>query len=451
MGLGSVRYVDLQDFQISFSPGLEEFLHSRSQVASTVLSGPNNQGKSLVLKMLRAMLGDRSYLIGCNRFYHIDVLRSRQIDEYEYRTDFDAHMRSLLTSRQNTEENRFNLEQIFTELTDLERDKLLTACGDMLGNRLEMKPVMEGNILSPYYIDMDGENLRYGSTGTRLLLTLVGICMSPRYNTVLIDEPELGLSPRIQAKLASYLFHETLRSEFFPNLQCVYVSTHSHIFIDRHVLTNNFYVSKDKTEITITPLASVSDLHALQFNMLGNDLSALFLPSAIVIVEGQTDYRFINRMLKLHLPNERVTVLCGRKDSRAGESEIPEQVHLLSRALGDLSRSPYQERIFPIFDSEHDPKNVYKCTKQGIPIHNIVIWEKNGIEYYYPKDILCDLFSCSEFELERLTTSPKVIVGSIEYDKTELCEHVVDRLSVNSHIHDEVQKKLLTRLAQILT
>lgn len=44
---------------------------------------------------------------------------------------------------------------------------------------------------------MDGENLRYGSSGTRLLLTLLGILLDERFTTVLIDEPELGLSVRI--------------------------------------------------------------------------------------------------------------------------------------------------------------------------------------------------------------------------------------------------------------
>ncbi len=47
------------------------------------------------------------------------------------------------------------------------------------------------------YVDMDGQNLSVGSTGTRLLMTILGLCMDPAFESILIDEPELGLGPKI--------------------------------------------------------------------------------------------------------------------------------------------------------------------------------------------------------------------------------------------------------------
>jgi hypothetical protein len=45
------------------------------------------------------------------------------------------------------------------------------------------------------YIDVAGQNLSVGSTGIRLLVTVLGLCMDEVFHTILIDEPELGLGP----------------------------------------------------------------------------------------------------------------------------------------------------------------------------------------------------------------------------------------------------------------
>ena len=59
------------------------------------------------------------------------------------------------------------------------------------------------NRVSPFTVSMDGENLRYGSSGTRLLLTLLGILLDERFSTILLDEPEIGLSPRTEIRVGT--------------------------------------------------------------------------------------------------------------------------------------------------------------------------------------------------------------------------------------------------------
>lgn len=447
MGMGCVPYSSLQDFQISFSPSIEKFLSSRSSEATTVLSGPNNQGKSLLLKMSRAQLGERSYLVGCSRFYHVNQLRSREVDEYARYSDYDNYMQSLMTSQQNSEENSFNLEQVLVELSDTQRDKLFDVCGQMLGNRFEMRRMVEDNRLSPFYIDMDGENLRFGSLGTRVLLTVVGICMSQRYDTILIDEPELGLSPKIQAQLAHFLYNPAARAEYFPNLRALYVSTHSHILLDRTQWENNHTVTKEDAQITITQVTSASDMQELQFRMLGNDLSTWFMPSCIVIVEGPTDSDYINRVLRVFMPDQRIAVI-----TCTGEGGALSQVHLLNQALGDLSKSPYGQRTCILLDKQHERRNIPRLVKLGIANENIIIWDKNGIEYYYPEDIMCDIFQCGAVQLSHLRfENQRVTVGTIQYDKKDLCKQVIDRLTINSKLNDEVKAKLLSHLAKLIS
>ena len=106
-------------------------------------------------------------------------------------------------------------------------------------------------------------------------------------------------SPRV-------LYDTAQRVKLCPHLKQLYVATHSHIFLDRTTYSNNFVVTKDARHITARPIGSVSNLHQLQFNMLGNELESLFLPSAIVVVEGESDVTFLNKVLELHLPGVRV-------------------------------------------------------------------------------------------------------------------------------------------------
>jgi hypothetical protein len=56
---------------LEFDPPLEDFAKSPSGSASTVLSGGNNSGKSLVLKYLKSTMGKTAYMVGTNRFYHV--------------------------------------------------------------------------------------------------------------------------------------------------------------------------------------------------------------------------------------------------------------------------------------------------------------------------------------------------------------------------------------------
>jgi predicted ATP-dependent endonuclease of OLD family len=158
---------------------------------------------------------------------------------------------------------------------------------------------------------MDGENLRYGSSGTRLLLTLLGILLDERFTTVLIDEPELGLSPHIQTALARFMYKPDLQQQYCPHLHQVYVATHSHLFLDRAAFSNNFAVTKTGSVVSIKPVQSVADLHQLQFKLLGNELESIFLPSAIVIVEGASDVTFMTKVVQLHIPERKVAIVRG--------------------------------------------------------------------------------------------------------------------------------------------
>ena len=431
---GGILYSMISRCAVEFCPPVEEFLSSRNDKLPTVLSGPNNCGKTLLLRQLFALVGHDGYLIACSRFSHVDVLNTRKREEHEHRRYYDNFIHSFHTSHQNSEDNELKLEQVITGLKDAQRDKLFRVCKDLLGNEFSLKRTDPENTFSPFYVDMDGENLRYGSSGTRLLLTLLGILLDERFSVILVDEPELGLSPGIQAVLARYLYDKEHRQQFCPHLRQLYIATHSHLFLDRGVFSNNYAVSKAGNVVSVKPVQSVGDFHHLHFDMLGNELESIFLPSAIVIVEGDSDVTFMTKVAHLHIPDRKVTIV-----RAGGDGGVQNKLNVLREVFGDLAISPYRDRLFVVLDQKHS-LSAARIEKQGVSKGNITVWSKNGIEYYYPEDLVATAFCCDARELAKGSfESDPIEFNGIRKSKKELAQIVTESMTATHPIHTELR------------
>lgn len=428
-------------FDLEVEPGPAEFHGQRATSALTVLSGANNSGKSAFLKGLKQHLGRTAYFMGPVRFYHVHHIGSQPRNENELNELEQQFISMVRQQDQNYETNFLDLSRILVSLTDSQRDKLLALCSDLIGGNFTLRQVDPTNRLSMHYVDIDGTNLGHASTGTRLLMTLLGTCMDTRFSTMLIDEPELGLSPKVQRAFADFLQDPAARREVFPHLANVYLATHSHLFLDRRELTNNFVVIRDGRHLTVQQVGTISELHQLQFNMLGNDLETIFLPAAIVVVEGKTDHRYVERLIELHFPTRRITVISGSGDVKA-------KVHSIRETFGGgLQTSPYRDRLFVVVDSVHDVSLRDGLITMGLPPNHIVIWSENGIEYAYPPSLLADIFSCDEEAIGEMTISGDLVrLRGIELRKVELCERVVARLTAGTALPSEVEEKLIAPL-----
>lgn len=428
--------------EIIFEPTIEALLAEREQAGYTAFSGGNNSGKSLVLKEIKLRLGMNAYLVGPQRFYHIAELATQRFNEQDY-ANWDAQFRSNAANKEyNFEQNFIDLGRILGGLKDVERNQLFELCSALIGNTFTLKKRDEENELSPRYVDMDGQNLATGSTGTRLLMTLLGLCMDKKFDVLLIDEPELGLSPRVQMTLGSFLADPARRREYFPHLKHVLVATHSHLMLDRQNITNNFIVSKKQEVISIRQVVEMSELHHLQFNLLGNSLEALFLPSAFVIVEGKTDKPYIGRLLQIHHPGKNVLVI-------EGQGDVKRVFRTLTTSMGDFWKSPFRPRVFVVLDSVHTVGTRTDLEKMGAVPSNIIEWEGNGIEYVYPRQVLSGIFQCSPEDLNNLEIDDdRVSMNGISRRKSHLCEEVVGSLNASTVLPDELTLKLLNPLAR---
>ena len=437
--LERAHYERIPRFTVEFDPSIDTLIEARRNRLSTVFAGPNNSGKSLILKQILATLGYRTCILTCNRFSAIDVINTQSSHGFdERRQHYDSVVNQLEAGHFHDDQNPRQLEQLIRSLTDAQQDRLFELAGQLLGAKIQMLQTDSNRSrTSPWYVDIDGHSLKYSSSGTRLLFTLLGHLFDDYYQAALIDEPELGLSPRIQAVLAKTLYDQSVREKYFPHLKQVFVVTHSHLFLDRKVLANNHSVSKDGNLVSVKPLESVAELHELQFGMLGNDLDHLYMPAAIVVVEGPCDISFIKRLLALRCPNYRIAIVVAR-----GDGGIPDKIQTLSDGFGSLHTSPYRSRLFAVLDERHSMKRS-ALTRQGVPEENIHVWTKNGIEWYYPKTHVAAAFMCTESDLSGIDLgTEKITVGSITHSKIELANLVVQQLSLTDLLDLELESFL---------
>jgi predicted ATPase len=215
---GGITYTSLRIVNLNFTPTIREFIQLRNSHQVTILSGPNNSGKSLILKLLRKELGTTSTFLPCNRFYHLDQLGQASSSPNQHRQRYANYVTQFYTQKNNMENADFPISEIISQMGNDQRAKLWEIATEMLGERFSMIPIDPENELSPRYIDVNGENLALASSGTRLLLMTVAACLDTNTNVFLIDEPEMGLSPKLQAVLAKFLLTEQVRNKFFPHI-----------------------------------------------------------------------------------------------------------------------------------------------------------------------------------------------------------------------------------------
>jgi len=436
-----VRYDSLLRFNVEFDPEIEALVTSRKDCPSTVFSGPNNSGKSLILKQMLSALDHRACLLTCNRYSPIDVINTQSAHGSDERKQhYDMIVNQLESGQYHDDQNPRQLEQLIRSLTDVQQDRLLALAGELLGSKIQLlRTDSTRERMSPWYVDIDGQNLKYASSGTRLLFMLLGHLFDEYFHVALVDEPEIGLSPTIQAALARVLYDAEIRKRYFPHLKQIFVVTHSHLFLDREVLSNNYIVEKSGDVVTTQPVKSTAGLHELQFRMLGNDLDHLYVPAAVVVVEGPCD-TFMSRLFTLHTPTRRVSMVVSHGDGR-----IPEKVQTLSEGFGDLATSPYRPRLFVVLDARYNMKKS-ALERQGVLPDNVQVWTKNGIEWYYPKKHVAAAFKCSEADLAGVDLGQeRITVNAITYTKAELAEFVIPRVTLD----DSLETELTTFLGKV--
>jgi hypothetical protein len=309
---------------------------------------------------------------------------------------------------------------------------------ELLGVKLEVKTTVPDNDMSQRYISVGNHNISFTSSGFRLITTIITSLLNPSYDTFLVDEPELGISPEAQAVLADFLFDKTARAKYFPHIQTLLLATHSTIFLDRRNLRNNYRVEKNGDEVSISRVETIAEFNRIHFFLLGNRFETLYLPTGIVIVEGKTDFRFIERVLSSRYPQSQISILQANGDNR-----IKEVLKTAKDLFTDIQKSPYRERIIVVLDSVHTASLPKEIQAFGVPEQNIVKWERNGIEYVYPPALLDGIFGAGG----TLTIDGDMVErNGFECKKNDLASQVVGALTPQTDMHPEFTEKFIDLL-----
>ena len=405
-----------------------------------VLVGRNNCGKSFLLKSLTQQWGQSASFLGPARYQNFNLLGYYAPNRNRRNERWNQFIQQWNQQQQNIDNSPVNLQQAIAELSDAQREKLVEIIDLLLGVKLEIRHTVDGNSMSQQYISCDGHNISYTSSGFRLIATLVTSLLDTDYDTYLIDEPELGISPEAQGVLADFLFDRAHRQKYFSHIRTLVFATHSTVFLDRKNISNNYIVQKSGDEISINGISTQGELNKIHFFLLGNRFETLYLPSAIVLVEGKCDHRFIERVTALRFPNTQLSII-----SANGDNRIKEILTVARGLLTDIQRSPYRDRIFVVLDAVHSAGLPDQLVQMGVPRDNIVKWPLNGIEHYYPP-VLPDRIFGAGGSLE--ITEDRVTRNSLTYTKTELLERVVAQLEPTTQQHQELEAQLLRPLSQ---
>ena len=407
-----------------------------------VLCGRNNCGKSYILKLIREKLGQKASFLGPARYQNFNMLTPYSPQSNRKRDEFRNWLEQWRKSSQNFDNSPFNLQQAIAELSDEKREYLKEIMENLLGAKMEILHTIPNNSMSQQYISVNGYNISFTSSGYRLIASLATSLLDDDYHTFLIDEPELGISPEAQGIFSEFLFDPAMRERYFPHVRTLIMATHSTVFLDRVNIDNNYFVAKSGDVIDIEKTESVSDINRIHFFLLGNRLESLYMPSAIIIVEGKCDHAFIERVLNVKRPDVRFSIISANTDNR-----IREVFNTTKSLFGDIQKSPYQNRIFAVIDSVHGSGLVQQLEKMGLPKENIIVWTNNGIEFYYPESVIKSIFHSDETpKIE----GDQVSVGNLSYNKVELLNMVLPKISKETEFNDEFRLEFLEKIERTI-
>jgi predicted ATP-dependent endonuclease of OLD family len=181
----------------------------------------------------------------------------------------------------------------------------------VLGQILDPLPEWEidRNGSGQYYMKFTSDGISHISDGSgdgllSIFFIVDSLYDSERNGIIVIDEPELSLHPSLQKKLAR------LFADYAKNRQII-IATHSPYFIDWEAIINGaniIRVVKEGRRTAVYPKDKISEKIRKKLNNFMNDThnphilgldarEAFFLDDKILLVEGQEDVIYYNKVL----------------------------------------------------------------------------------------------------------------------------------------------------------
>ena len=167
------------------------------------------------------------------------------------------------------------------------------------------------------------------------------------------------------------------------------------------------------------------------------------MPTAIIIVEGKCDFKYIERILHVRYPNTRFSIIPAHSDNR-----IREIFNISKNLFGDIQKSPYHGRIFAVIDSVHTPGLSQHLEKMGMPKENVIVWQNNGIEYYYPQEIMSEIFhSNNQIQIN----GDQIELNGLTYSKNQLVDLVISKIHSETAYNKEFLNEFILKIETFIS
>ena len=156
-----------------------------------------------------------------------------------------------------------------------------------------------------------------------------------------IDEAELHLHPTAQRNLKNVLL------ELSSSTDQVFINTHSSVFVaDNYESQSIFKVEKTNGE---TSIQSISDFDKpyIVYELLGGSPADLLLPRNFLIVEGQSEFELLTRVIQRFYPDRpKIQIVKANGDIDQAERTI----NAIEKIFIPLGTSIYKDRVVILID-----------------------------------------------------------------------------------------------------
>ena len=247
-----------------------------------------------------------------------------------------------------------------------------------------------------------------------------------------IDEAELHLHPTAQRKLKDVLY--TLSNE---NDQ-VFINTHSSVFVADN-FANQSILKVEKSEgQTEFELTNELDKPYVVFELLGGSPSDLLLPQNFLIVEGQSEFELLTRIIKrFYADQPKIQIIKANGDI----NQVERTINSIEKAFIPLNSSIYGEKTTILIDEPSVQ------TAGGVKqfLDNYKALNRNGqffqligrdIEQSYPNQE-CPIYGNwkkTQEELDEVNENDKRIITGTK--KKQLAKHVGQNITKEQFEND---------------
>jgi predicted ATP-dependent endonuclease of OLD family len=247
-----------------------------------------------------------------------------------------------------------------------------------------------------------------------------------------IDEAELHLHPTAQRNLKNVLH------VLSQDTDQVFINTHSSVFVaDNYANQSILKVEKANGETDIETSTDLDKPYII-FELLGGSPSDLLLPKNFLIVEGESEFELLTRVIKRFYPDKPAIQIIKAKGDI---DQAKRSINAIEKVYSPLNTSIYKNRLILMLDQPSSSTEAGVGAFRQVNKHldansQIYILPFRDIEQCYPNQT-CSVYKNwrkSQAELDATNAhGEKIITG---HKKKQLAKYVGDNISLQQFESD---------------